>query len=248
MNLYDLKLFQQKFTKKNGADKNDSSKNILINNDHFAVVEAYKLARSNLLFAVAAKNNKFVVFTSFNKGEGKSTSITNMAISISKMGVKVLLIDADMRKPNIHNLLKLKNDYGLSELLGKFKTSDEVIRKDILPNLDVITAGTVPPNPSELLGSQQLEDEFKKYEKIYDFVLIDSPPIGLVTDALMLKDLVAGYVLVVREQHTTHNDVTKLLETLKLAETNALGFIKIGCEPKDKKYYDRYYNRYKYGY
>ena len=248
MNLYDLKLFQQKLLKSRVTENSDKSKNILINNDKFAVVEAYKIARSNLMFAVAAKNNKFVVFTSYNKGEGKSTSITNMAISISKMGVKVLLVDADMRKPNIHNLLKLKNDIGLSELLGKFKTTDEVIKKDILPNLDVITAGTIPPNPSELLGSQQLEYEFKKFEKMYDFVLIDSPPIGIVTDALMLKDQVAGYVLVIREQHTSHNDIAKLLSSLELAETSALGFIKIGCVQKDKKYYNRYYNRYKYGY
>ncbi|MDD5924341.1 MAG: CpsD/CapB family tyrosine-protein kinase [Clostridia bacterium] len=248
MNLYDLKLFQQNMMKKKAPETNDKSKNILINNDKFAVVEAYKIARSNLMFAVSAKNNKFVVFTSYNKGEGKSTSITNMAISVSKMGVKVLLIDADMRKPNIHNLLKLKNDIGLSELLGKFRTPEEVIKKDLLPNLDVITAGTIPPNPSELLGSQQLETMFKRFSEEYDFVLIDSPPIGIVTDALMLKDQVAGYVLIVREKHTTHNDIAKMLSSLELAEADALGFMKIGCVQKDKKYYNRYYNRYRYGY
>ena len=248
MNIYDLSLLKKKLFSKKRPSNDDKSKNILINQDKFAVVESYKQARTNLMFSISAKDAKAVVFTSANKSEGKSTSITNMAISMSKMGKKVLLIDADLRKPNIHNLLKLKNEHGLSEVLGRFKTVDEVLIHSALPNLDVLTAGSIPPNPSELLASNQMKKVLKNFEVEYDFILIDSPPVGMVTDATMLKDEIAGYVLVVREQSTTHNDIDKTLSILKLADSNVLGFLKVGCSQKDRKYYKKYGYKRKYGY
>lgn len=224
----------------------ERAKNVINDNSRFAVVEGYKIARTNLIFSLAADNGKIVAFTSWSKGEGKSTATSNMAISLSKMGKKVLLIDADLRKPNVHNLMKLDNDRGLSEVLGKFRKPDEVIQREVLPCLDVITSGPIPPNPSELLGSQQIKYLFEKFEEEYDYILVDTPPIGLVTDALMLKERITGYVVVIRERSTTHGDVENLVQSINLAGSRILGFLKVGCttpsgKRKGKKGYGYYY-------
>lgn len=217
----------------------EKTKNVIDDNSRFAVIEGYKIARTNLMFSLAASEKKFVAFTSWSKGEGKSTATANMAISLAQMGKKVILIDADLRKPNIHNLLKLNNDSGFSEVLGKFKQLGEVIHTEVLPCLDVITSGPIPPNPSELLGSMQVKDVFEKLEERYDYILFDTPPIGLVTDALMLKDYIAGYVVVVRERSTTHGDIENLIQNIKLADTQILGFLEVGCKVSEGKYRNR---------
>ena len=213
----------------------EKTKNVINDNSRFAVIEGYKIARTNLMFSIAASDRKFVAFTSWSKGEGKSTATANMAISLSKMGKRVLLIDADLRKPNIHNLLKLGNESGFSEVLGKFKDMDEVIHSQVLPCLDIVTSGPIPPNPSELLGSAQVKDIFVRLESNYDYILLDTPPIGLVTDALMLKDYIAGYVVVIRERSTTHGDIEKLIRNIKLADSQILGFLEVGCKIHDGK-------------
>ena len=224
----------------------EKTRNIITENSRFPVVEAYKIARTNLMFTVAATNNKFVVFTSWSKGEGKSTVTSNMAISLAKLGKKVLLIDADLRKPNVNNLLKITNGKGLSEVLGKFEKLEDVIKKDVLPDLDVITSGVVPPNPSELLGSTHLKELFDKVEPNYDYILIDTPPVGIVTDAIIMKELVAGYVFIVRERSTTHGDIEKFIQTLKLADAPILGIVESNCDYSKgkgtgKKGYGNYY-------
>lgn len=224
----------------------EKTRNVIDDNSRFAVIEGYKIARTNLMFSLAAYERKCVAFTSWSKGEGKSTATANMAISLSKMGKKVILIDADLRKPNIHNLMKLNNDSGFSEVVGKFKQLDEVINSEVLPCLDIVTSGPIPPNPSELLGSVQMKDIFEKLEERYDYILFDTPPMGLVTDALMLKNYIAGYAVVVRERSTTHGDIENLIQNIKLAGSQILGFIEVGCKPMDGKYrgksaYNYYY-------
>lgn len=213
----------------------EKTKNVINDNSRFAVIEGYKIARTNLMFSIAASDRKFVAFTSWSKGEGKSTATANMAISLSKMGKRVLLIDADLRKPNIHNLLKIGNESGFSEVLGKFKNIEEVTHSQVLPCLDIITSGPIPPNPSELLGSTQVKDIFERLESDYDYILLDTPPIGLVTDALMLKDYIAGYVVVIRERSTTHGDIEKLIRNIKLTDSQILGFLEVGCKVQDGK-------------
>lgn len=231
--------------RKNKREKIDKTKNVIDDNGKFAIIEGYKIARTNLMFSIAASESKFVSVTSWSKGEGKSTATTNMAISLSKMGKKVLLIDADLRKPNVHNLLNLSNEKGFSEVLGKFEDLDQVIQQEVLPCLDVITSGAIPPNPSELLGSPQLKKIFEILDERYDYVLIDTPPLGIVTDALMLKDQIAGYVIVIRERSTKHGDIEKIVQKIKLADSHILGFLKVGCKSNDnKKGYKGGYNYY----
>ncbi len=224
----------------------DKSKNVISGDSKFAIVEGYKIARTNLVFSLSAAESNVVVLTSWSKGEGKSTATANLAISFSKMGKKVLLIDADLRRPNLHNLMKLQNSAGLSETIGKFKTFDEVINRDVLPCLDVLTAGSIPPNPSELLASQNFTTMIEHLKKEYDYVILDTPPVGVVADTLILKDMVAGYVVVVREKVTTHGDIEKTLQSIRLADSKVLGFLKVGCTASERKYSKGQYGYYKY--
>ena len=224
----------------------DKSKNVINNDSKFAIVEGYKIARTNLVFSLSAAENNIAVVTSWSKGEGKSTATSNLAISFSKMGKKVLLIDCDLRRPNVHNLLKLDNSIGLSEVTGKFKTFKEAVHHDVLPCLDVLTSGSIPPNPSELLGSSSFDTLINSVRNEYDYIIIDSPPLGVVTDTLLLKDYIGGYVVVVREKVTTHGDIEKTIQSIKLADSKILGFLKVGCSVHEKKHYKGYYGYYKY--
>ncbi|MGN0504549.1 MAG: CpsD/CapB family tyrosine-protein kinase [Ruminococcus sp.] len=224
----------------------DKSKNVISGDSKFAIVEGYKIARTNLVFSLSAAESNVVAFTSWSKGEGKSTATANLAISFSKMDKKVLLIDADLRRPNLHNLMKLQNAAGLSEVIGKFKSFDEVINRDVLPYLDVLTSGSIPPNPSELLASQNFSAMLEVLRKDYDYIILDTPPVGVVADALILKDLVAGYVVVVREKFTTHGDIEKALQSIRLADSKVLGFLKVGCAASERKYSKGQYGYYKY--
>lgn len=200
----------------------------------FAVVEAYKAARTNIMFSLSATNQKAVCVTSYSKGEGKSTASANLAISFSKLDKKVILIDCDLRRPNIHNILKLDNSKGFSDIIGKMSTFEKAVHRDVLPSLDVLTSGTIPPNPSELICSPAFSELVEKLNQEYDFIIFDTPPIGVVADALMMKSHVAGYILVLRERSSTHGDIEKMLENIKLADSRVLGFLKVGCDPKNK--------------
>ncbi|MBQ2944079.1 MAG: CpsD/CapB family tyrosine-protein kinase [Ruminococcus sp.] len=224
----------------------DKSKNVINNDSKFAIVEGYKIARTNLVFSLSASESKYIVVTSWSKGEGKSTATANLAISFSKMGRRVLLIDCDLRRPNLHNLMKLQNTSGVSDIIGKLKPLEEVIHKEVLPCLDVITAGSIPPNPSELLASTGFESFLRDMEQVYDYIIIDTPPVGIVTDTLLLKDFISGYVVVVRERVTTHGDIEKTIQSIRLADSKVLGFLKVGCTSAEKKYSKGKYGYYKY--
>ena len=163
------------------------------------------------------------------------------------MEKKVLLVDCDLRRPNIHNIFKIENTVGLSNIIGKMTDFEETIHRDVLTNLDIITSGTIPPNPSELLCSARFVNLVKKLYEEYDYIIFDTPPVGVVSDALLLKDLVAGFVVVIRERSTTHGDIQNLLESAKLADSKLLGFIKVGCISSKRRskrgyYYYQYYS------
>ncbi len=236
---------------KNVASAKNSNKNSvnvanLSDKNKFAIVESYKVARTNIMFSLAANEKKVFAVTSYSKGEGKSTASSNLAISFSKMGKKVLLIDADMRRPNIHNIFKLNNSAGLSNVVSKMISFEEVVKCDVITDLDVLVAGTIPPNPSELMCSNSFIKMIEKLTEEYEYIIIDTPPVGVVADALLLKDLIAGFVVVVREKVTTHRDLSKLLESMKLADTKVLGLVEVGCDisarkGKKKYYYYQYY-------
>lgn len=228
------------------TEKNYNSADAISEKSKFAIVESYKSARSNIMFSLSAEDQKVFAVTSYAKGEGKSTVSANLAISFSKMERRVLLVDCDLRRPNLHNIFKVENTVGLSNIIGKMADFEDAVKHDVLPNLDIMPSGTIPPNPSELLCSPGFEKLVKGLIDEYDYIIFDTPPIGVVADALLLKDRVAGYVVVLRERSTTHGDIQKMLESIKLADTKILGFIKVGCTQNKKSagrgyYYYQYY-------
>lgn len=212
----------------------------------FAIVESYKAARSNIMFSLSADDDKLFAVTSYSKGEGKSTVSANLAISFSKMEKRVLIIDCDLRRPNVHNIFKVENSAGLSNIIGKMVDFDDVVHRNVLDNLDILPSGTIPPNPSELLCSVNFTELINKLKDEYDYIIFDTPPIGVVADALLLKDLLAGFVVVLRERSTTHGDVQNIIDSMKLADAKILGFVKVGCTSNKKRsrrgyYYYQYY-------
>ncbi len=226
----------------------------------FAVVEAYKAIRTNLTFLLASSDTKVFGITSPEAGEGKSTTSVNMAIAFSQLGDKVLLIDADMRRSSIHKKLKLENNAGLSNILAGFNNYKDVINH-ISDTFDVITAGQVPPNPSELLGSARFKELVDAVGREYSYVIIDTPPVDVVTDALVIAPQTAGLVLVVKDQVTPTDSIARAIEAANFANINLLGAIMNAANPKSgsgygyRKYGRRYgyyrkygYSKYGYGY
>ncbi len=234
-----MKLSVKKKKVDSGMDK---AKNVISNDSKFAIVEGYKIARTNVVFSLTAMNNNCVAVTSWSKGEGKSTATVNLAISFAKMNKRVLLIDTDLRRPNLHNLLKLDNKTGASDVIAKMGSFEKAVHHDVISYLDVLTSGAIPPNPSELIGSPYFAELLKKAKEEYDYVIMDTPPLGVVADTLLLKDFVAGYVLVVREKVTTHGDIENALQNVRLADSKVLGFLKVGCSTRGKGYKSRKYN------
>lgn len=228
----------------------EKPKNVITSDSKFAIVEGYKIARTNLVFSLTGQESNCVAITSWSKGEGKSTATVNLAISFAKMNKRVLLIDTDLRRPNLHNLLKLKNESGVSDVIGQFGSFEDAVHRDVVSCLDVLTSGAIPPNPSELLGSPYFANLIERVKEEYDYVIMDTPPLGVVADTLLLKDFVGGYVLVVREKITTHGDIERALQNIHLADSKVLGFLKVGCEMRSKGYgyKNRYRNNYRYNY
>ena len=219
----------------------------------FAVVEAYKAIRTNLTFLLATSETKVFGITSPEAGEGKSTTSVNMAIAFSQLGDKVLLIDADMRKSSIHKKLNIENNAGLSNVLAGFNNYSEVITH-INDTFDVITAGQVPPNPSELLGSARFKELVETVGREYSYVIIATPPMDVVTDALVIAPHTAGLVLVVKDHVTPTDAINRAIEAAKLANINILGAVMNAANPKSGrgygycKYGYRKYGYRKYGY
>ena len=235
-----------KLGKKKINEKAEMRSETLSDKSKFAIVESYKAARTNIMFSLSADDNKVFAVTSYSKGEGKSTVSANLAISFSKMEKRVLLVDSDLRRPNVHNIFKLENATGLSNIIGKMGDFDEAVHRDVLPNLDILPSGTIPPNPSELICSARFIELVNRLKEQYDYIIFDTPPIGVVSDALLLKDLIAGFVVVLRERSTTHGDIQNLLDSAKLADCKLLGFVKVGCVSNKRRgkrgyYYYQYY-------
>lgn len=210
---------------------------ILHADSNFAVTEAYKSLRTNVRFFIRHEGCKTLCITSAAAGEGKSITFLNLAISIAEDGHKVLLIDADLRRPALARLLVEKTTPGLSNVLAGLAEPKEAIRKDVYPNLDILFSGNVPPNPSELLGCSKMVELIEEASKEYDYILVDTPPVNLVSDACLVASLVDGVLLLVR-QGTSHKDAVKqAVEKLQLTGANILGFVLNGVSTeKDKTY------------
>lgn len=216
------------------ADKKVNARELLITNENFpfAVREAYNTLRTNVLYALSPINGKIIAVTSPNAGEGKSTVSVNLAIALAETSARVLLIDCDLRKPTIHKKLNLNNSSGLSKFIVGFETMADALTREILPNLDVMTSGPIPPNPSELLGSANMQTFLNKVSDYYDYIILDTPPINIVTDMAVMANFISGVLLVSYYAVTTVEDVRRAQEALKIVNAKILGLVVAGVVRK----------------
>ena len=214
---------------------------ILNKNSNFLVQEAYKSLRTNIRFLLRGESCKKICITSAAAGEGKSITLLNLAISIAESGQKVLLIDADLRRPAQGRLLMEKVAPGLSNVLAGLSSAEEAVRKDIYPNLDLLFSGDIPPNPSEILGSQEMEKLMDSLSSKYDYILVDAPPVGVVSDACLVANLVDGVLLLVRQGRTKKDEVKRAVDNLKLTGARILGYVLNGVTIERGDSYGYYY-------
>ena len=238
--------------------------NLLMLQNDFFVLEAYKTLRTNVSFALADKEGcPVIMVTSAMQNEGKSITALNLAISYAMEERKVLLIDCDLRRPKIARLLNERSSVGLSNLIMNPKLRAEAVHPTKIKGLDVILAVNIPPNPSELLGSPRMGQILQELREEYDIIVLDSPPVNVVIDAVVLAPWSDGVVFLVRADHSERSAVTHAVEQIKYARTKILGFVLNDVNPKTntfgygrygrkygQKYYGRYgtYNHYGYSY
>jgi capsular exopolysaccharide synthesis family protein len=187
--------------------------------------ETFRQLRTNLQFANFSGKARAILVTSSLPGEGKSTTATNLAISLAQAGQSVCLIDADLRRPMVGDYLGLEKNSGLTTALVGAADVNELLQPWGDDNLYILTSGQVPPNPSELLGSGQMKDLITRLEEVFDSVIIDAPPLLPVTDAAVLSQHVGGVVVVVGAQKLRQQDLKKSLDALALVEANVLGIV-----------------------
>lgn len=214
----------------------------------FAAAEAYRLLRTNVLFALPDEGNCRVIgITSALSGEGKSTTSMNLAYVLAEAGKRTLLVEADMRLPTIARHLELGKGYGLSHLLAGLCTGEEAVRQSGVKDLLwILPSGDIPPNPSELLGSSQMKASLAALSKDFDFILLDLPPIGEVSDALVVSPLTSGMLLVVRQDYATRAAVAETMRQLQYAQAKVLGFVLTCAGGRGGKY--GMYKKSGYGY
>lgn len=210
-------------------------------NPKSVVSEQFRTVRTNINFSMPDKDLKTLLFTSSTPGEGKSTSAANVAIVFAQDGKKVLLVDADMRKPTMHYTFHTTNSTGLSNLLTrKWELQDVVIETEI-EGLHLVTCGPIPPNPAELLGSKTMDVLLEQLIASYDIVIFDAPPILSVTDAQILSNKCDGTILVLNSGSTEKASVLKAKEALVSAKANILGTMLNNFVLEKDHYYYQYY-------
>lgn len=240
------------FAKKNKYRDNltpAQSRKTLAENLNFAAAEAYKLLRTNLNFSIPDTNGcKIIGVTSALRGEGKSTTSVNIAYTMAQTVGKVLLIECDLRLPTLAKRIQVKAKPGLSNLLvGQCNGNEALQKSGLMPNLWVMTAGDIPPNPAELLGSENMALTLQTMAEVFDVIIIDLPPVVAVTDAVIISKIVDGMVLVVRQEYCDRSAVDEMIRQLRFVQAKILGFVMTGADTQSKNYkhYGKTYGDYK---
>ncbi|HDP98820.1 MAG TPA: polysaccharide biosynthesis tyrosine autokinase, partial [bacterium] len=210
------------------------------------ISEAYRSLRTSIQYSITDNPIKSIVLTSAGPKEGKSTTVINLAISIAHMGTKVLLVDTDLRRPVIHSIFNLDKSRGISNYLVGRVTLDEVVSETEIDNLYVLPSGTLPPNPSELLGSKAMKNCIDELKTKFDLLLFDSPPIMAVTDAVVLSSEVDAVIMVIKDGQTNRDAALRCYDILKKAPNRLLGVVLNGIQVNG--FYGYYYYYYQYNY
>ena len=253
-------VYKRKKKSRNAEDSlNAFAHRFILNEDtSFAVSEAYRMARTNIFYLPTEDTCKKIVIASAVASEGKSTCSINISKVLAQAGKKVLLIDADMRRPRIARYLTIDKQEGLSEYLAGISDNAEIV-KDTDMGFDIIVSGNVSSSSAELLATPRVSTLLDECSKNYDYIIIDTPPVNVVTDATVLADKIDGYLLAVRAGFSNVDDVKQMVRSLEQVEAKILGIILENVDPKTEMYgkysrygkygrYGRYYKNYYNGY
>lgn len=213
---------------------------ISFTNPKSPIAEQFRTVRTNIQFSSVDAELQTMIVTSSGPAEGKSTVTANLAVVFAQQGKRVLLIDADLRKPTAHYTFRLENHVGLSNVLTRQATLDEAVKTTEQENLWVLTSGPIPPNPSEILGSRGMNAFLELAKNEYDVIILDSPPVLAVTDAQVLSNLADGVVLVVSSGKTEIDSAKKAKELLESAKAKIMGVVLNNMKVQDSQYYYYY--------
>lgn len=217
---------------------------IISSDTDFDTAETYKSIRTNIMFSMPKTDGgKVIVVTGALPEEGKTTTTVNLAITFAQTGAKTVLVDCDLRKSRVHRYLQIERDRGVTNVVCGFLSLDDAIKKNVRQNLDCLTAGEVPPNPAELLQTDEFKNMICALKQQYDYIFIDTPPVTFVTDAAILAKDCSGVVVVARCEFTTYDLLDSAIEELNKSGAKILGVIVHDCAAKYKKY--GYYKAYK---
>ena len=237
-----------------GASKKERTQ-MIASGMNFAASEAYKLLRTNLMFSFSdGERCRVIGMTSSFRGEGKSLTSINLAYTFAEAGKKVLLIEGDMRLPTLAGRLGLKSSPGLSNIMAGMNGVRDVIQPFKVESegkepvvVNVLVSGDIPPNPSEMLGSKRMESLLSGLRGIYDYIILDLPPVTVVTDAVLVSRVVDGLVVVVRNNHAIRGALADTIRQLKLVDARILGFVFNGATESGGGYYkNKYYYKKNY--
>lgn len=235
------------FKKKKKFDSTFDQAAVYGNKLGFAASEAYKLLRTNLNFSLPDEHKcQIIGVTSAMRGEGKSTTSINLSYTMAQTGKKVLLMESDMRLPTFARRLYVEQSPGLSNLLAGMVDGTSAVQKSkLLPNLYVLTSGDIPPNPSEMLGSEQMGTVLRAFSKVFDYIILDLPPISLVSDAIVISKLTDGMIIVSRQNYCSKRLLADTIRQLKFVEAKILGIVVTGADADAAGYRYKKYGKYK---
>lgn len=226
----------------------DNAKRLLNENTAFDVRESYREMRTNVMFSVTGEGSKVIAVTSSVASEGKSTTNFNLAITFAEMGARAIIIDCDMRRPNVGRLVGMHKKKGLSNYLINDAKLEDVIYKTEYDNLDVLLAGSIPPNPTELLASESMIKLIDKLKEEYDYVFLDTPPVTIVTDAAVISKFVDGIIIVSRQFISEKPLLKDAINKLKFVEAKIIGVVLNDVSANNGGYGGYKYKYYKRGY
>ena len=214
---------------------------------HSVAAESYRTLRTNISLSQVDKPIRTLLVTSCIPKEGKSTTVANLGVTFALAQQKVLIIDADLRRPILHRIFGVPNSQGLTHTLSDTVEYDQVFTPTKIPNLWVVTSGIIPPNPSELLGSQKMRLFLERSQKKFDMILLDSPPISSLADASVLGSIVDGVLFVIKANMASRDLVEKDKDQLQTVGANIIGVVLNDVDIKRDGYY-KYYYYYNYEY
>ncbi|CAM2977984.1 CpsD/CapB family tyrosine-protein kinase [Paenibacillus sediminis] len=220
-----------------------TNKNNLVTviNPKSPIAEAYRTLRTNIQFSSVDKPMQVIMATSAQMSEGKTTTISNLAVAYAQEGKKVLLIDGDLRKPSLHQVFVQSNHTGLTNVLTNQYSFEDVIRETDVENLYILTSGPIPPNPAEMIGSQKMQGLLKELKELYDVILFDTPPVLSVTDSLIIGSMCDGVILVILAGKVKKSAVLKAKSKLEHVKAHLLGTVLNNLNRKDSQDHFYYY-------